>query len=101
MSELRFGADGRAFPVEDVDGDRDEDGDKSKNGGGPGEFIRTRDDFVDCSVCQYKERFWEGDRTRGRRDGRHLQGVAYMAAMPARKSRDMPLPPVAEAEYGP
>ena len=30
-----------------------------------------------------------------------LQGVAYIAATPARKSRARALPPVAEAEYGP
>jgi len=30
-----------------------------------------------------------------------LQGVEYIAAIPARKSRARPLPPVAEAAYGP
>lgn len=29
------------------------------------------------------------------------KGVAGMVNTPARKSRDQPLPPVAEAEYGP
>ncbi len=31
----------------------------------------------------------------------HSLGTEYIAAMPARKSRANPLPPVADAAYGP
>jgi hypothetical protein len=36
-----------------------------------------------------------------RGSGVHLLGTEYIAAMPARKSRAKPFPPVAEAAYGP
>ena len=84
----------RALPVEDVDGERDEDGKTGEYGGCVFEMVLATDVGVDWCACQSGL----GCRFTGEWSGWfHLRGVAYNAAIPARKSRARPLPPVAEA----
>ena len=98
-----------ALPVKDVDGDGDKDGNDAEDGGGPFELeavIWSANVAVDCALAvnirvkaEYNgQRGFEGEgQGQGGvgREGGDIHGAEYNAAIPARKSRARPLPPVA------
>lgn len=83
------------LPVEDVNRDCDQDCKTREYGGGIFELVALADVRVHCDGVLAVVAEYSGYRSHD------SLGVAYIAAMPARKSLARPLPPVAEAEYGP
>ena len=85
-----------SFPVDDVDGDDEDEGDAEEDRAG----VFDVHAFGGADVWgEMLVRWWGMERV-----GCHLlvkKGVAGMVRTPARKSRDQPFPPVADAEYGP
>lgn len=96
LSEWGFLPDCRSFPVEDVDRNREDDSHESQKCRWPLERIGFAHVAVHWGVWIILRFLCLGYCYRY-----HLLGTEYIAATPARKSRAKPLPPVAEAEYGP
>lgn len=84
-----------ALEVEDVNRNRDEKRNNGEDRRGPFEMI-----FVVCPANILVD-YRSVRIVSALHSGVHVQGVEYMAATPAKKSRARPLPPVADAAYGP